>query len=100
MAVGAAGPDRVTAVYPVQRTRRVLTRLEQANVAADEAIAAYETRKAKLARMHPDAVVYRLRVRDDLELADLASTCTFHTTLATRLALTILAESAMRRDDV
>ena len=70
-----------------------LGELRAANAAVDEAIAAYERRKALLRKQcGGDAGAFHVAKRDDLVLKDLGSTAEFRTAQVTRLAATLTAE--------
>jgi pyruvate carboxylase len=75
-----------------QRLRQLRSRLDTANVRADEAIADYETRRRKLTQANPSPVAYQMAKRDDTLLAEIGRRVEFQTTLATRLAATMTVE--------
>lgn len=85
---------------PVLAPRHVLLvrRLGQANVAADEAIATYNSRKAALqSRHHGSPSAFDNACRDDKDLQDASRAEGFNTRLANRLALTLLVELQLGR---
>ena len=91
-------PDRD--IYPpLGRWEQLGERMQAANVAADEAMASYAEHKTRITRGKTAAQQF-IACRDDVYLAELASACAFQTALVNRLALTILAESALWRHDV
>jgi len=91
---GREEPTRPPASQRAAGTRVQLLRrrLEAANTKADEAMAAYEEWSARLDRANPGRAERRIARRDDHDLIDLAAACTFHTALATRLAVTLTVE--------
>lgn len=86
-------------VHAAARLNQLVARLNAANVTADEAIADYETSRARLYAGLTRAQKITAK-RDDHELRHLGGRAEFYTALATRLALTVLVELAMAgRDD-
>lgn len=69
-------------------------RMQQANTIAEEAIADYETSKARLFA-GKDRAARRAALKDDPELDHLGGRATFWTARASRIALTILVELAV-----
>lgn len=76
-----------------QRLIVLRSRMDTYNVKADEALADYASRDARLKRRHfPDKGAYAIAKRDDTELADLGSAAVSHTATAARLAATLAVE--------
>jgi hypothetical protein len=84
------GPPRVSTAQ--QRLRQLRSKMDTANVKADEAIGAYSARKALLLRRNPTESGYKIAKRDDGELTELGNAATFQTATATRHAATLAVE--------